>query len=81
MKINAIKCKTCKDTIFSRARHDCRSCSCGEIYVDGGFDYTRVGFTEAPPDSLEIEIEQTKKELYNDWATKKDKFGIIKEAE
>jgi len=35
MKVSAICCPKCKNIIYSRARHDCRSCSCGEVYIDG----------------------------------------------
>lgn len=43
MKINAILCHKCKCIIYSRAHvHDMRSCDCGDISVDGGFDYFKV---------------------------------------
>ena len=42
MKVQAIVCPKCGDTLFSRARHDFRYCSCGEVAVDGGFDYVRI---------------------------------------
>lgn len=29
----------------TRTRHDFVFCRCGEVYVDGGFDYQRVGAT------------------------------------
>lgn len=79
MKIDAIQCNKCGDTIFSRARHDYRSCSCGECFVDGGFDYMRVGFKDK--DSYinkSLEIDTTKEILYKDWNNRKDKFGLIK---
>ena len=79
MKVNAIICHSCGDTIFSRARHDCRPCSCGKVFIDGGFDYLRVGGENL--DKIihkTINILQTKKELYDDWNLKKDKYGIIK---
>lgn len=34
--INASKCLMCGDIVFSRARHDFRSCYCGNLSVDGG---------------------------------------------
>lgn len=37
--INANKCLMCGDTVFSRARHDFRSCYCGNLSVDGGTFY------------------------------------------
>ena len=39
MIVNAIQCPRCGDTIYSRTRHDYRSCSCGSVSIDGGFDY------------------------------------------
>ena len=40
MKINAIYCDNCKEIIYSRSNaHDYRKCSCGNIAVDGGFEY------------------------------------------
>ena len=73
-----IACPECKDTIFSRTRHDCRGCSCGEVYIDGGFDYCRVGFKTSKPTIFTLKVDQTKKQLYNDWNCSEDKFGLIK---
>lgn len=80
MKIKAIQCPTCGDIIFSRATHDFRSCSCNEIYIDGGFSYVRVGYhnLDQPPENIEIDLDVTKKELYDDYNKGIDKFGIIK---
>ena len=38
---NAIRCKRCGDVIESKHRHDFRTCSCGAVAVDGGYDYLR----------------------------------------
>lgn len=38
---NKAKCSICGDIIQSLHRHDFRSCSCGEISVDGGHSYLR----------------------------------------
>jgi hypothetical protein len=38
---NEAQCAKCKAIIFSRHRHDCVSCECGAIAVDGGQDYLR----------------------------------------
>lgn len=78
MKVSAFVCPKCGDTVFSRALYDWRSCSCGDIYVDGGFDYNRVGYYNEPPECIELEITATKKELYDDWNYSYDIFGIIK---
>ena len=45
MKIYAYECGICGDKIFSRARHDYRSCSCKSIAVDGGFDYNKITYS------------------------------------
>jgi hypothetical protein len=76
-KISAIKCPTCKDIVFSRARHDYRPCSCGEVAMDGGFEYVRIAY-KADFERVQIEIHQTRQQLFDDWNFKKDKFGIIK---
>ena len=77
MKVNAIKCINCGDIIFSRARHDCRGCTCGEVYIDGGFDYTRIG-GQILLKTFEFETKASKKELYDDWNNMKDKYGLVK---
>lgn len=40
---NSARCLTCLDHIISEHRHDFRECKCGNIFVDGGKDYTRRG--------------------------------------
>jgi len=77
MIVRAVRCKHCKDTIYSRARHDFRFCTCGKVFIDGGFEYIRIGGDiEAP--LIEVEVDATQKELYDDWNSRKDKFGLIK---
>lgn len=80
MKINAIKCPTCGDIIFSRAQHDFHHCSCGEIFIDGGFSYVRIGYHDLdhPPEQIEIDLDVTKKELFDDYNYRRDKYGTIK---
>lgn len=41
---NSAKCLECGDDIYSAHRHDHVSCSCENIFVDGGMDYLRHGF-------------------------------------
>lgn len=77
LKVIAIKCPSCGDTVFSRTQHDCRGCTCGEIFIDGGFNYNRVGFKTKKPNLFQIKVEQTKKQLYHDWNYSKDEFGLI----
>lgn len=81
LEVSAIKCPACGDIIFSRARHDFRYCTCKEVYIDGGFDYNKIGFHTKQPIFIIIKVDQTKKELYDDWNSRKDKFGLIKKSE
>lgn len=83
MKVSAIKCQLCGDTIYSRARHDMHSCTCGAVSIDGGFDYMRVawqGDKHPMPEGFELELPDgvTKKDLYDDWNLKGTKYGLIK---
>lgn len=43
---NRAKCKLCRDIIESFHQHDYVTCSCGEIYIDGGSDTFRCGANE-----------------------------------
>ena len=81
MKINAIQCDKCGDIVFSRARHDMRWCNCGEVAIDGGFDYTKISYITSCPKRVEIEVNATKAQLYNDWNNNIDKYGLIKKHE
>lgn len=80
-EVNAIKCPKCKDTIFSRARHDFHSCSCGAIHVDGGFDYFRMLSAQdiEEPEPFKINLKQTRDQLYRDWNLNINRFGTIPE--
>ncbi len=48
--VNRAKCSRCGDIIESKYRHDFVTCSCGAIFVDGGFDYLRRGYLEKDGD-------------------------------
>lgn len=76
MIITVYTCPKCKDSIFSRTTHDFRSCSCGEISIDGGFDYTKVSCVTSFPKSKKITLDVTEKELYDDWNTDRNKYGV-----
>lgn len=79
MKINAIVCPECKDIIFSRTRHDCRGCSCGDTFIDGGFDYVKVGAKNLNKiENKTLFVNTTKEELYNDWNKGINQFGLVK---
>lgn len=43
---NSAICFNCKVEIFSKFRHDFQICPCGGVFVDGGFDYIRHGWTD-----------------------------------
>src|SRR2546421_287567 len=77
-QVAAFTCPDCKDVVYSRARHDFRGCSCKGIFVDGGFDYVRIGYREKPPEECPLEVDATKAELYQDWDTGANKYGLIK---
>ena len=51
---NAIKCNHCGDVIESKYRHDFKWCSCKTVFIDGGLDYTRVGFTNSHNDFTDL---------------------------
>lgn len=78
MKILASQCLNCNDIVYSRARHDMRGCTCGDIAVDGGFDYYKVCYKTNAPSPIEIEVDATRQELFDDWNEHINKFGLIK---
>jgi hypothetical protein len=40
-KLNRAMCRRCRDVIESFYRHDFKTCRCGSIGVDGGYEYPR----------------------------------------
>lgn len=78
MKIAGIRCLKCGDFAYSRARHDMHACSCGNIHVDGGFEYIGVTFVSNlfTPETMQIKV--TKETLQKDWATRRNKYGLVK---
>jgi hypothetical protein len=80
MIVYGVKCKLCRDTIYSRARHDFRYCSCGNVFVDGGqYDVGRQGLNvkdSFTPAFMNLE-EVDKKDLYQDWNGQTDKYGLV----
>ena len=77
--VTTITCPNCRYTIFSRARHDFRSCMCKKVSIDGGFDYVRLAFDPelGVPETKQKEIPQTPMELYDDWNTRTDRYGLF----
>lgn len=43
---NKAQCLICMDIIESTHRHDYKSCKCGNLAVDGGFNYIRRTFKD-----------------------------------
>lgn len=54
--IRAVQCRKCLDVIISLYHHDYHTCSCGDIAIDGGRDYVRVGYTDTPPIHLNVRL-------------------------
>ena len=77
MKIEAFKCPKCSAVVYSRTRHDYRWCPCKTIAVDGGLDYSRVVYKDTFPEGVELNLDLTVEQLYNDWNKRVDKHGII----
>ena len=75
MKIAAIQCGQCDDIIYSRARHDFRWCNCKHCAIDGGRDYIKT--TGIFITYIEVDVNATEQELYNDWNTSANKYGVI----
>lgn len=78
-RVSAIQCLQCGDTIYSCAVHDFHFCSCGAVFIDGGFEYCRIG---GALDKIERKVKlipATKKQLYDDWNQNGErKYGCIK---
>lgn len=53
---NKIRCKHCGDIIESETVHDLKYCSCGTVFVDGGHDYLRRGYTNNSDDYEELSV-------------------------
>lgn len=86
MLIQGIVCPLCKCTLYSRARHDFRQCSCKAIAIDGGLDYRRMTWNPNlvnPSDiqGVALNIDVTKEQLYHDWNEGLDLYGLIPEGE
>ena len=78
MKVKGVICPECGAFVFSRCTDDLRHCPCEFISVDGGREQLRVGHLgDVPPKIGEYEFPMTQSDLYTDWNTKTDKYGII----
>lgn len=66
------------EIIFSRARHDFRNDKTKEIAIDGGFDYHKISFhSDADFCMVIFELDVTKKELFDDWNHRRNKYGSL----
>lgn len=43
---NAAQCLSCGDILESTHRHDWVICSCGNLFIDGGREYLRMGLRD-----------------------------------
>ncbi len=82
LEIGALECPLCGYVIYSRARHDFRSCKCKAISVDGGLDYRKVSWDDkrikwADVNNHLLTLPLTAQELYDDWNKQTDKYGSI----
>lgn len=80
MKVTALKCNNCGDTIYSRARHDFRWCSCKSCAIDGGQnDYIKTTGNPGTYELIDIEVKGiTLQTMFQDWNKSIDKLGLIK---
>lgn len=46
---NEAKCLACGDIIWSAHNHDFKTCSCGQVAVDGGQEYIRRVYKSSEP--------------------------------
>lgn len=80
-KVHAIQCYICCDIIYSCANHDFKFCTCGSCFIDGGFDYCRIGGEPKQILNTQLMIPASKQQLYDDWNnsnTKPRKYGCVK---
>ncbi len=86
MKIYGIICPACGDTVYSRANHDYRSCTCKLVAVDGGQapgGCARIAYDPAkinPPQTTSFELPVSLNDLYRDWNYSLNKYGLIRRA-
>jgi len=78
--IAAVQCPQCLTIVFSRARHDVRSCLCEDVSIDGGTEYTRLVYHKKFPYPITLELVGglTLDYLFHDWNSRQDRFGLIR---
>lgn len=62
IKKNSIRCLKCGEEIESTHRHDFKYCRCRNVFVDGGKDYLRRGYSSLAWQDTS-EFEEDKEEL------------------
>jgi hypothetical protein len=77
-EVGCVICPKCHDIVYSRARHDMRNCTCGEVAIDGGRFYTKLCFKKDMPETKVITVPYSDDEMFQDWNQRKNKLGIIK---
>lgn len=79
-RVFTAKCPKCGDTVYSRYVEDTRWCRCKYLYVTGGTDYFETGFRGVDQEDVglgEARLLVSQDELYDDWKTGEDKYGIL----
>lgn len=62
---NKEQCKLCGDILISKSTHNKKSCSCGNLTVDGGMDYIKRNWKQK--DSfIELSVETNERNWIND---------------
>lgn len=72
MEMTGAKCPHCNDIVYSRSRHDFMECNCGKSFIDGGFDYTRIGGNPMPY-LVKFELNATHRDISNSVGMETDK--------
>ena len=78
MLVNAVECKECEVTVYSRTTDDVRMCSCGRVVVMGGQGHFKYDtYTDPEHEVKKINVKANMEELYEDWLSMEDRFGYI----
>ncbi len=59
-----VRCAKCNDSVYSNSRHDLVTCKCGAVFIDGGFDYRRLGGNREDFVGISREIDRGTLPLY-----------------
>ena len=81
MLVRAIHCEECNTTVYSRTAEDLRECECGRVRVYGGFmSHFKYDIIDKKTKykNIKMEIRATPDDLYDDYESMEDSFGLIK---